>query len=199
MRLNPEQFAEHLSGLEDATGIRYHPGAVTLPNGLRVPALHDMAVAPAAGASGGRVEVASYLPSETGSMHKLGVRHFPHDGGDFLLEHYSVPSILRASEEDYLSGKVDKNVHRSGPLGAFGHGSTARESGSVGDWADSVGRSLSTARPPSDSAASLASKILMNIGRSTRGGSVVRVWDSDFDARDRRDSEPDFEFDLGSR
>jgi hypothetical protein len=186
MALNHAQFAEHLADLEARTGLQYHPGGMTLPSGLRVPAMHTLANYP--NEQGTRIhEVRSLLPGETGALHSIAVRPFD-DPEDFLLEHYSVPSMLRTERPEL----VDSNVLYSQSAGG-GRGSKAGGLGkyhdSPGSWGESVEQSLGSAQPPTGEEQERAMRLIGVNSERTRGGQILPVhmggYHEDFDLRSR--------------
>lgn len=183
MSLSPEQFAEHLAGLEAHTGLQYHPGGMTLPSGIRVPAMHYKAypnnfreLAPD---EPQRLKIRSVLPSETGALHSvIATQHDIDDNpGDFMLEHYSVPSMFDASEGDYRSGRITRATHRS----RHPHLSDAENPATLAGWGEHVERSLVETQPPSDEARAHAADRMQLLAERTQMGKIMPVHGQDFD------------------
>ncbi len=183
MTLNHAQFAEHLADLEARTGLQYHPGGMMLPSGLRVPAMHQFADYP--NEANTRIhEIKSIIPSETGALHSVTVRPFD-DPEDFLLEHYSVPNMMR-TDHPHL---VESNILYSRGSGNPSERPNKDYHDSLGSWTEGVAKSIGSAPPPTGAEQERALSMIQTSNERTRGGQILPVhlggYQEDFDLRSR--------------
>ena len=152
MTISPDQFADQLMQMEERTGIEYGPGHITLPGGIRLPAMHRLATwgDPRSRNPGTLREVLSQVPSETGAVHSI-INSAPsglHDPrmGDWDLRHHAVVSMSMENDQSPSwdhDRDVNRYYHDSVRSGRTSHASPEA-------WSEGVMRSLTEFVPENE-------------------------------------------------